>query len=230
MDAHPVTDRPPLRLLLVQAHAAAREAMAAALEAEPDIAPVQQAGSCAEARAAPPVDVVVVELLLPDGGGAALVGELRRQHPGVKTLVLDVQGDRTAAATAVEHGTAAVLPAEAGLADLLGAIRRLHGGEPLMPLTEVVELLRVAAERREREHEERWALERLTPREREVLQFMADGLDAHAAAARMCVSPRTHRNHIANILAKLDVHSQLQAVLLGLRYELVRLGRADDAA
>ena len=74
---------------------------------------------------------------------------------------------------------------------------------------------------RERELDERRPIETLTAREREILQLLADGLDGPAMAARMYLSPRTQRNHVANILGKLSVHSQLQAVIFGLRHGIV---------
>jgi DNA-binding NarL/FixJ family response regulator len=106
----------------------------------------------------------------------------------------------------------------------------LRRGEPVMPLSEVVELLRLAGRQRERELDDRHALESLTPREREVLQLLANGLDNREAAARLHVSPRTHRNHMANILAKLRVHSQLQALLFALRYGAVEIGGHEEPA
>jgi PAS domain S-box-containing protein len=231
----PPTERPApvtgLRLLLVEEHAAVREAMAAALGAEPDVAEVRHAGSLAEARTmADDVDVAVIDLVLPDGSGADLIGDVRRRSPDAQALMITPRPDRAAAAVAVERGAAGVLSGETHLQELMAAIRRLRRGEPLMASAEVVELLRLAARRRERELEDRRALDRLTARERQVLQLMADGLDHHEAAARLHVSPRTQRNHVANILAKLRVHSQLQALLLALRYGVVVVGHPEEPA
>lgn len=62
------------------------------------------------------------------------------------------------------------------------------------------------------------ALKRLTPREREVLQLLADGADTREIAARLTLSPTTVRNHVQNVLAKLGVHSRLEAVVLFVRH------------
>lgn len=213
-----------LRLLLVEDHATVREAMAAALEAEPDVRDVRQAGSLAEARTMlDDVDVAVIDLALPDGSGADVIEDVRRHSPDAQTLIITARTDRLAAADAVERGAAGVLSKEGHLHDVMAAIRRLRRGEPLMALTEVVELLRLAGQRRERELDDRRLLDSLTPREHEVLQLLADGLDNREAAARLHVSPRTHRNHVANILGKLGVHSQLQALLFALRYGVVEI-------
>ena len=109
------------------------------------------------------------------------------------------------------------------LVKVVGAVGRVLAGETLIPLDEVVELLRFAGRERERELEERRLNEMLTAREREILQLLADGLDGPAMAARLHISPRTQRNHVANILGKLHVHSQLQAVTFGLRHGIVVL-------
>lgn len=77
--------------------------------------------------------------------------------------------------------------------------------------------------RREQEHDDRQAMDSLTAREREVLQALADGLDSQAAADRLHITLRTERNHVANILAKLRVHSRLQALVLCLRYGVVEI-------
>ena len=94
-----------------------------------------------------------------------------------------------------------------------------------MPLEEVVELLRFAGTKKDEEHEARLAVATLTPREREVLVALAEGLDTEGMAERLHIAKRTQRNHVASILAKLGVHSQLQAVVFALRYGVVEIPR-----
>jgi DNA-binding NarL/FixJ family response regulator len=128
-------------------------------------------------------------------------------------------------ARAVQKGAAAVLAKTIHLHEVVSATRRMCAGETLMPLDEVIELLRFADRRREAELVELRLIESLTPRECEVLQLLAEGLDSAAIARRLYISPRTERNHVANILAKLDVHSQLQAVVFALRHGAVEVPR-----
>jgi len=116
-----------------------------------------------------------------------------------------------------------VLNKTAPLDEVVGAVERLRAGETLMPLSEVVEMLRFAGARREEEHEARRAVESLTPREREVLQALAEGLDSAGIAERLNISLRTMRNHMASILSKLGVHSQLQALVFALRHGVVEV-------
>jgi PAS domain S-box-containing protein len=213
-----------VRVLLVEDHTAVREALAAALEREAGFEVVGQAASLAEARTLfEQVDVAVVDLGLPDGYGGDLIAELRRVNPRAQALVLSASLDHVELAHAIESGAAGALSKTAGLDEVVSAVRRVRAGEPLLPMDEVVELLNLAGRRREQEREDRAAIASLTPREREVLQALAEGLDSQQAADRLHIKLRTQRNHVANILAKLGVHSQLQALVFALRYGLVEI-------
>jgi DNA-binding NarL/FixJ family response regulator len=220
-----------VRVVLVEDHAVVREAIAEALEREPDFEVVGQAASLAQARSMlEDVDVAVIDLGLPDGYGGDLIGELRTVNPRAKALVLAANLDRADIARAVESGAAATLDKTAHLDEVVHAARRLGAGETLLPPYEVIELLRLAVRQREEEWLDRQAIESITRREREVLNALADGLDNPAIADRLCISIRTVRNHIAHILAKLGVHSQLQALVFALRYELVEVRHAPGSS
>ena len=214
------------RILLVEDHASFRQAVASVLDREPEFEVVGQAGSLEEARGmlgAGPVDVAIVDLGLPDGYGGELIKELRDWSPEAQALVLSASLDKAEIARAVEYGAAGVLHKSAGISEVVDAVRRLRAGETLLPLSEVVELLRFAGARRQEEQEARYALAQLTPREREVLQAMAEGLDGREIAERLRISVTTERNHTARILAKLGVHSRLQALVFALRYGAVEI-------
>jgi PAS domain S-box-containing protein len=218
----PEPEQRQVRVLLVEDHTAVRQAIAAMFEREPDFDVVGQAGSLAGARRLlREVDVAVVDLGLPDGYGGDLIKELSDVNPRAQALVLSASLDRAETARAVQYGAAGTLDKTARLAEVVNAVRRLRAGETLLPLEEVVELLRFADHQREQEHKDRYAIERLTPREHEVLQALADGLDSQAIADRLHISIRTERNHVASILAKLGVHSRLQALVFVMRYGVV---------
>jgi PAS domain S-box-containing protein len=215
-----------VRVLLVEDHATVREALASTFEREAGIEVVGQVGSLSEARqmlGAQPVDVAIIDLGLPDGYGADLIKELREVSPQAQALVLSVSLDRAEIARAVEVGAAGVLHKTAHLDEVVEAVRRLKAGETLMPLEEVVELLRFASSTREQEYEARQAVESLTAREREVLQALAEGLDSEGIARKLRIALRTERNHVSNILTKLGVHSQLQALVMALRCGVVQI-------
>jgi DNA-binding NarL/FixJ family response regulator len=103
------------------------------------------------------------------------------------------------------------------------SVKRLRRGEVLLPLEEVVELLRFAGSQRRAEYEARQAIDRLTAREREVLQALGEGLDSEGIAQKLHISLRTERNHMSSILAKLGVHSQLQALVFAVRHGVVEI-------
>jgi DNA-binding NarL/FixJ family response regulator len=142
-----------VRALRVDDHAAIREALASAFEQEGGFEIAGQAGSLEEARRvledAGRMDVAVVDLGLPDGHGGDLIKELREANPQAQALVLSASLDRGEIARAVEAGAAGVLSKTAHLDEVVEAVRRLRAGETLMPLEEVIELLRFASSRRE---------------------------------------------------------------------------------
>jgi DNA-binding NarL/FixJ family response regulator len=107
--------------------------------------------------------------------------------------------------------------------EVVQAVRRLKAGETLLPPEEVVELLRFAIYHREQEQEAHQAIAQLTPREKEVLQALAEGLESKQIAERLHISVLTERNHVMSILTKLGVHSRLQAVVFALRFDIVKI-------
>jgi PAS domain S-box-containing protein len=220
-----------VRVLLVEDHAAVREAIAAAFEREPGFEIAGQASSLAEARRMlEDVDVALVDLGLPDGYGGDLIRELREVNPQAQAVVLTANLDRGEIARAVDSGAAAALNKAIHLDEVVDAVGRLRAGETLLPLDEVVELLRFAGRQRERERDDRDAIARLTPREREVLAGLAEGLDTQGIADRLHIALRTVRNHLASIMTKLGVHSQLQALVFALRYDVVKITEPDTRA
>ncbi len=213
------------RILLVEDHAAFREPLSFMFDREPEFTVVGQAGSLAEAREMlDGIDVAVVDLDLPDGNGTELIGELRAANPQATVLVLTASTDRGLHARAVEAGAAGVLHKSARIRDVIEAVRRLEEGEALLSPNELGELLRLAVQQHTQDREARQAIEQLTPREREVLQALADGLSDKEIAERMYVGTGTVRNHVASILSKLGVHSRLQAVVFAARHGAIELG------
>jgi DNA-binding NarL/FixJ family response regulator/anti-sigma regulatory factor (Ser/Thr protein kinase) len=214
-----------VRVLLVEDHAAVREALASSFQREQGFEVVAEASTLEQAREKmlDEIEVAVIDLGLPDGYGGDLIKDLRDANPRAQALVLSASLERGEIARAVEAGAAAVLSKTAHLDEVVGAIKRLRAGEPLMTLEEVVELLRFAGSRREEELEARRSVEKLTAREVEVLQALAEGFGNEQIAQRLHISLRTERNHMANILSKLGVHSQLQALVFALRHGVVEV-------
>jgi DNA-binding NarL/FixJ family response regulator/anti-sigma regulatory factor (Ser/Thr protein kinase) len=217
-----------VHILLVDDHASVREALASTFEREEGFEVVGQAGSMAETRRMveemqQTIDVAVIDLALPDGYGADLIKELRENNPQAQALVLSATLDRAQIARAVERGAAEVLDKTTHLEKVVEAVRRLRVGETLMQVQELMELMRFAGAKREEEYEAHQIVARLTPREMEILQALAEGLGSQEIAERLQISVRTERNHMTSILAKLGAHSRLQALVFALRHGVVEV-------
>ena len=213
-----------IRILLVHDHASFCQALAFMLEREADLTVVAQAGSLAAARhVLAPVDVAVVDLDLPDGNGVDLVREFRAANRQGRVLILTAARDPLQYAQAVAAGAAAVLHKSVHLREIIDAVRRLSAGEQLLSPGEVIEMLRVVGAHREQDRDAQAALGRLTKREHEVLQVLADGANDKDIARQLHLSSDTVRTHVVHILRKLGVDSRLQALVFALRHGVVTI-------
>jgi len=213
-----------IRLLLVDDHAAFRQPLAFMLDREPDFAVVGQAGSVADAkRMTSDFDVAAVDLTLPDGSGVDLVRILRASNPSASVFVLTASQDHAAKAMAVEAGAAGLLHKSASLTEIIDAMRRLGAGEQLLDLEETIELLRLAGQQRERDRAAQQALAQLTPRERDVLETLTEGMTDREIGECLSISSETVRTHMVNILHKLGVESRLQALVFAARHGAVKI-------
>jgi two-component system, NarL family, nitrate/nitrite response regulator NarL len=214
------------RLLLVDDHTLFRELLALRLTQEPDFRVIAEASSLAEIRQElrqVAVDVALVELALPDGGGVELIRDLRTLNPEARVVVVTASEDRHERAVAFAAGASGVLSKTAHAAEIIAAIRQVRAGDALLSTHEVVELFRLVDEQREAEHTAHRLVAQLTPRERELLQLLAEGLDDAAMAERLGISHKTVRNYMVHILDKFNVDSRLQALVLAARHGLVTL-------
>ncbi len=214
------------RILLVEDHASFRQTLAFVFDQQPEFEVVAQAGTLAEARRemeGSEADLGVIDLTLPDGEGTELIGELCEANPEFAALVLTASLDRTEHARAVEAGATGVLHKSADVDMILDATRRLGEGGTLLSEDELIALLRLAGQEREEAVEARASIEQITPREKEVLQKLAEGLSNKEIAAELHMSVDTERTHMMNILNKLGVHSRLQALLFAARHGLVEI-------
>jgi len=217
-----------IRIAVVDDHDTFREPLAFMLDREPDLTVVARPRSLSEARevlesAELAVEVAIVDLNLPDGSGADLIKELRATRPRVKALVLSAMSEQRYLAEAIEAGAAGVMHKSAPMRDLVETVRRLAGGEQLLSQQEVIEALRLIGRERESNREARLAIDRLTPREREVLRALAEGLSDKEIAQQLHVGVGTVHTHVTNILSKLEVSSRLQALVFAVRHGLVTI-------
>jgi RNA polymerase sigma factor (sigma-70 family) len=209
---------------LVDDHLSFRQSLAFLLGREPDLEVVGEAGSLAEARPLlGTADVALIDLDLPDGNGVDLIRQLHAASPRANAVVLTAGRRLVDLGRAVEAGAAGTLHKSLPVAEVVAALRRLVAGEHLTSPTETVELLRLAGRQRERDRVAEQAIARLTRREREVLQALAEGLSDRTIAERLNVQPETVRTHMVNLLAKLEADSRLQALVFAVRHGLVTI-------
>jgi DNA-binding NarL/FixJ family response regulator len=217
-----------IRIMVVDDHDTFRDPLAFMLERESELTVVARPRSLSEARtvlenAEPAVDVAIVDLNLPDGSGTDLIKDLRGSRPHAKALVLSAISEQRYLAEAIEAGAAGVMHKSTPMSDLVEAVRRLAAGEQLLSQQEVIEALRFIGRERESHREAQALSDKLTPREREVLQALAEGLSDKEIAQRLHVGVGTVHSHVANILSKLEVSSRLQALVFAVRHGLVTI-------
>ena len=217
-----------IRIMVVDDHDTFRDPLAFMLEREPDLTVVARPRSLFEASGIVgddgfEVDVALVDLNLPDGSGADLIKELRDSRPQATALVLSATADQRHLATAIEAGAAGVMHKSAPMGELVEAVRRLATGDQLLSQEEVIVALRFLTRERESHREARLASDRLTPREREVLQALAEGSSDRDIARRLHVGEGTVHSHVTNILSKLEVSSRLQALVFAVRHGVVTI-------
>jgi DNA-binding NarL/FixJ family response regulator len=213
-----------IRVLLVDDHQLLTDALAGLLQREADIKIVGVAGSVAEARAAAraQMDVVLMDYLLPDGTGAEATREIKRRWPSAKVIVLTAVTDDETMLDAVEAGADGYLTKEKAGSDVVEAVRAAHAGEMLLPRAVAYELANKVATAR-RVSETHIEVHDLTPREFEVLRALVEGRSSREICADLYIAPNTLRTHVQNLLAKLRVHSKLEAVAYALRQQLVEM-------
>ena len=185
-----------------------REALVAALEAEPDIAVV----ACGDLRSAALVDpagidVAVVDYRLPDGRGTDL--EVRAD---AKRLLVTGTNEAVGLRAALDAGFQGFATKGSGLGELAQAVRVVHGGGAVFP----ARLLSVVAGDLAVDHG-------LTGREREVLEELARAAPLAEIAASHHLSIHTVRNHVRSVLTKLGARSQLEAVVIAVRAGIVEI-------
>ncbi|MGV9263653.1 response regulator [Kitasatospora sp. NPDC003701] len=215
MTDQPRTDRPPVRVMVVDDHPMWRDAVSRDL-AEAGLDVVATAGDGEEAvrraRACAP-QVVVLDLNLPGLSGAEACRQVVAQDPSVRVLVLSASGEHADVLEAVKSGATGYLVKSAGREELLDAVRRTAVGDAVFTpgLAGLVlgEFRRLAAEPTAPTAP---AAPQLTARETEVLRLVAKGLSYRQIADRLVLSHRTVQNHVQNTLGKLQLHNRVELV------------------
>jgi DNA-binding NarL/FixJ family response regulator len=205
-----------IKVLIVDDHAVVRESLAMALDREADIEVVGTAADAAGALAAMKTvapDVAIVDYVLDGLDGIGLASEMHKRVPEMKVLILTSADDDRVLVAAMEAGCAGFLTKGQPLDDVVHAVRTAASGEPVVSSGLLLRLL----PQLQRRSLQRSTVAELTDREHEVLKLMAGGATNHVIAQEPYLSLHTVRNHVQNVLRKLDAHSKLEAVAVAVK-------------
>jgi DNA-binding NarL/FixJ family response regulator len=206
------------RVLLVDDHNLFRAGLRTQLEeAGIDVVGEAQTGSgaLAEIRSTAP-DVVVMDLNMPGLSGVEATRQIAFSAPASRVLVLTASDEDADVMDAIMAGACGYLLKEASIDELLAGIRAAAAGESLVSpaiASKVLHRLRETAG----EAREEVAPSHLSEREMQVLRLIASGQDNAQIAAELHISPKTVKNHISNILMKLQIENRIQAAVFAVR-------------
>lgn len=202
--------------MIVDDHPLFRQGLAVALRAEPDLDVVAEAGSAAEALAVlreKPVDIAVVDIMMPGTSGITLAAELHEINPQCVVLGLSVIDEPGLIADMLRASAAGYALKTQPVDEIVQAIRDVLGGVRHLPPG-------VSRDAVQAELENRGArpLEKLTRREREIFELLIRGHSNDAIATRLFIARRTVETHRHRIMNKLSAHSIVQMQRLAARY------------
>ena len=207
----------PIRVMLADDHTMVRRGLATFLKAFDDLQLVGEAENgtaaiqlCGEILP----DVVLMDMVMPDMGGADATRVICQKYPQVQVIALTSFSEGGLVKKALEAGAIAYLLKDVTADELVQAIRAAHAGRATLSPEAAQSLV-------ERANQPPTPGLDLTERERAVLAVMVEGLNNTQIAGRLTVSPSTIKSHVSNILSKLGVSSRTEAVILALRNHIV---------
>lgn len=209
-----------IRLLVVDDHAVVRKGLAMVLRLEPDIEVIGEAengrAGLEAARVLNP-DIVLADLVMPEMDGQVMALALRRSNPSIKIMMLTGTEVDDRVYDLVAAGIEGYVLKNIEPGELVRAIHAVAGGEAYLHPDVMKKILR-------RMQPQPAPPISLTPRELEVLEWMASPNTYKQIAVQLCVSEETVRSHAKNILEKMQQPNRAQAVLTAMRMGLIQLG------
>jgi two-component system NarL family response regulator len=219
--------RDPIRVLVVDDHALFRRGLQMVLEQEEDIEVVGEAGDGAEAveKVTDTIpDIVLMDVRMPKRGGIDACTAIKDAVPSAKIIMLTISDEEADLYDAIKAGASGYLLKEISIEEVATAIRAVNEGQSLISpsmasklLTEFASMIKRGDERQQ------LPTPRLTDREMEVLKLVAKGMNNRDIAKQLFISENTVKNHIRNILEKLQLHSRMEAVVYAVREKLLEI-------
>jgi DNA-binding NarL/FixJ family response regulator len=214
-----MTTEPDVRLMIVEDHEMVARGLETALGGEPGIEVVARVGSVADAvtrygQLRP--TVVLMDYRLPDGTGTDATRDIRELDGDATVLLLTGFDDPGVVGQALDAGCSGFVTKDGTIENLVSAIRAVAGGAAVFPAEQLARALRPTT------IEPRVGAD-LTAREREVLALLSEGASTEQIASQLFLSLHTVRNHVRNILTKLQARTKLEAVVTAARAGIVDL-------
>jgi two-component system, NarL family, response regulator LiaR len=210
-----------IRVLVVDDHDLFRTGLASLLNTQPGIEVVAQAsGGRMGVRLADELqpDVILMDVRMPDLEGPDATREIMESHPNTRVVALTVVSDDAAVSSVVEAGACGFLAKDTPIDGVVLAVRAAANGVAwLSPRAAEVVLGRVRRDGADQEPDDDGLIDELSAREFEVLRLVARGMENAEIADELGISPRTAKNHVSNILAKLGLPSRIQAAVYAVR-------------
>ena len=209
-----------MKLVVVDDHILFREGLVSLLARQPDMQVLGEAGTVAEAvdlvhRVKP--DMILMDFNLPDGTGLEATRIILAENPKVKIIFLTIYDEDVRLFGAIRLGAKGYLLKNIPVVELLAALHAVEKGEPALSPAMVVRLMNELTRTPSPEPDQAGAvdlLSLLTARELEVLRELATGVANRTIADRLFISENTVRNHVHNLLEKLNLSSRREAVSL----------------
>jgi two-component system NarL family response regulator len=203
-----------ISILIADDHEVVREGLVAMIDRQPGMRVVAQAADGAEAAALwrrHRPDITLVDLRMPALDGVGVITEVRAVNPRARVIILTTFDGDEDIYRGMRAGARAYLLKDAPRDELLGCIRAVHAGETFVPPLVAAKLAAQVSS------------ERLTVREREILELMGAGASNKAIARQLGISEGTVKTHVKSVLQKLEVASRTEAVSMAARRGLIRL-------
>ena len=204
----------PLRILIADDHLLFRDGLRALLTTDPELELAGEAGTGDEAialAATAQPDVIIMDIQMPGLNGIEATRRIVNASPHIGILIVTMFDDDPSVFAAMRAGARGYLLKGAKHDEMLRAIRAVGGGEAIFSPAIATRLMDFFASMRPAEMPQ--VFPELSDREREILSLIAQGYKNAEIAAHLVISPKTVRNHVTNILSKLQVADRAQAII-----------------